>query len=42
MKGSRTRYNEEKLHHFVSALEASIICVNEEVARKYAITFDSN
>ena len=41
MKGSRTRYNEEKLHHFVSALEASIICVNEEVARKYAIIFST-
>jgi predicted nucleic acid-binding protein len=41
MKGSRSRYNEEKLHHFVSTLEVSIIHVNEEVARKYAIIFSA-
>ena len=41
MKGSRTRYNEEKFHHFVTTLEVSIIRVNEEVARKYAIIFST-
>jgi predicted nucleic acid-binding protein len=41
MKGSRSRYNEEKLHHFVSTLEVSIIHVNEQVARKYAIIFSA-
>jgi tRNA(fMet)-specific endonuclease VapC len=39
MKGSRSRYNEEKFHHFVTTLEVSIIQVNEDVARKYAIIF---
>jgi tRNA(fMet)-specific endonuclease VapC len=39
MKGSRSRYNEEKFHHFVTTLEVSIIHVNEDVARKYAIIF---
>ena len=37
MKGRRTRYNEEKFHHFVTTLEVSIIRVDEEVARKYAV-----
>ena len=41
MKGSRTRYNEEKFHRFVTTLEVSIIRVNEEVARKYAIIFST-
>jgi len=41
MKGSRTRYNEEKFHRFVTTLEVSIIRVNEEVARKYAIIFSA-
>ena len=41
MKGSRTRYNEEKFHHFVTTLEVSIIRVNEEVARKYAVIFST-
>jgi len=41
MKGSRTRYNEEKFHHFVTTLEISIIRVNEEVARKYAVIFST-
>jgi tRNA(fMet)-specific endonuclease VapC len=39
MKGNRSRYNEEKFHHFVTTLEVSIIPVNEDVARKYAIIF---
>ena len=39
IKGSRTRYNEERFHHFVSTLDVSIIHVNEDVARKYAIIF---
>ena len=39
MKGSRSRYNEEKFHHFVTTLEVSIIHVDEDVARKYAIIF---
>ena len=41
MKGSRTRYNEEKFHRFVTTLEVSIIRVDEEVARKYAIIFST-
>ena len=41
MKGSRTRYNEEKFHRFVTELEVSIIRVDEEVARKYAIIFST-
>jgi predicted nucleic acid-binding protein len=41
MKGSRTRYNEEKFHRFVTTLEISIIRVNEEVARKYAVIFST-
>ena len=39
MKGSRSRYNEEKFYHFITTLEVSIIHVNEDVARKYAIIF---
>jgi tRNA(fMet)-specific endonuclease VapC len=39
MKGGRSRYNEEKFHHFVTALEVSTIQIDEEVARKYAIIF---
>ena len=39
MKGSRSRYNEEKFHYFVTTLEVSIIPVNDDVARKYAIIF---
>jgi predicted nucleic acid-binding protein len=41
MKGSRTRYNEEKFHRFVTELEVSIIRVDAEVARKYAIIFST-
>ena len=39
MKGHRSRYNEERFHHFVAAVGASVIPVGEEVARKYAIIF---
>ena len=39
MKGGRIRYNEQKLHQFISDLDVSIIRVNEEVARKYAVIF---
>jgi tRNA(fMet)-specific endonuclease VapC len=41
MKGSRTRYNEEKFHRFVTELEVSIILVDEEVARKYAVIYST-
>jgi tRNA(fMet)-specific endonuclease VapC len=41
MKGSRTRYNEEKFHRFVTELEVSIIRVDEEVARKYALIYST-
>jgi tRNA(fMet)-specific endonuclease VapC len=41
MQGSRTRYNEEKFHRFVTELEVSIIRVDAEVARKYAIIFST-
>ena len=41
IKGSRTRYNEEKFHHFVSTLDAYFIYENEDVARKYAIIFSA-
>ena len=39
MKGARTQYNEDKFRHFVTALDVSIIHVDEDVARKYAIIF---
>jgi tRNA(fMet)-specific endonuclease VapC len=41
MKGSRTRFNEEKFHRFVTELEVSIILVDEEVARKYAVIYST-
>ena len=41
MKGSRSRYNEEKFHHFITTLDASILHVDEEVARKYAVIFSA-
>jgi len=40
-KGSRSRYNEEKFHRFVTRLDVLIIHVNEDVARKYAIIFSA-
>jgi predicted nucleic acid-binding protein len=40
-KGSRTRYNEEKFHRFVTRLDVFFIHVNEDVARKYAIIFSA-
>jgi len=39
MKGSRSKYNEEKLHDFITSLGVIILTVGEEVARKYAIIF---
>jgi predicted nucleic acid-binding protein len=41
IKGSRTLYNEEKFQRFVTALEVSIIRVDEEVARKYAVIYST-
>ena len=41
IKGSRTRYNQEKFQRFVTALEVSIIRVDEEVARKYALIYST-
>jgi tRNA(fMet)-specific endonuclease VapC len=40
-KGSRPGYNEEQFHRFVTALEVSIIHVDEEVARKYAVIYSA-
>jgi tRNA(fMet)-specific endonuclease VapC len=39
MKGNRSRYNEERLHNFITTLGVSIIDVTEEVARKYSVIF---
>jgi len=39
MRGSRSTYNEGKLHEFIAALGVSIIDITEEIARKYAIIF---
>ena len=39
MKGNRSKYNEEKLHDFITSLGVIILTVGEEVARKYAIIF---
>ena len=41
MKGRRSGYNEEMFHRFIVALEVSVINVDEEVARKYAIIFSA-
>ena len=41
LKGSRTRYNEEKLQHFIKTLDVAVIPVNADVARKYAIIFSA-
>ncbi len=41
MKGSRARYNEEKFQRFVTELEVSIIRVDDEVARKYAVIYST-
>jgi tRNA(fMet)-specific endonuclease VapC len=38
-RGSRSRYNEEKLHNFITTLGVSIIDVTEQIARKYSIIF---
>jgi predicted nucleic acid-binding protein len=41
MKGNRSQYNEEKLHSFIATLNVSVLDVNEEVARKYAVIFSA-
>jgi len=38
-RGSRSRYNEQKLHNFITKLGISIIDVTEEIARKYSVIF---
>jgi tRNA(fMet)-specific endonuclease VapC len=39
IKGSRSAFNEERFHGFIETLNVSIIPIDEEVARKYAIIF---
>ena len=39
MRGSRSAYNEGKLHDFIASLGVSVINVTEEIARKYALIF---
>lgn len=39
MKGNRPDYNEEKFRRFVTSLDVSIIPVDQEAARKYAVIF---
>lgn len=41
MKGNRSQYNEEKLHSFIATLNVSVLDVNQEVARKYAVIFSA-
>ena len=41
MKGNRSQYNEEKLHSFITTLNVSVLDVNQEVARKYAVIFSA-
>jgi tRNA(fMet)-specific endonuclease VapC len=38
-RGSRSSFNEGKLHNFIAAIDVSIIDVTEEIARKYAVIF---
>ena len=39
MKGSRCRYNENKLQQFIDRLKVGIIDINANVARKYAVIY---
>ena len=39
MKGSRCRYNENKLEQFIDRLKVGIIDINANVARKYAVIY---
>jgi predicted nucleic acid-binding protein len=39
MKGSRRAHNERKLYEFLSNLSVTVINVDSEVARKYAVIF---
>ncbi len=41
MKGSRRDFNEKKLREIVSRLKMEIVTVDEHVARKYAIIYNS-
>ena len=41
MKGNRSQYNEEKLHSFITTLNVSVLDVNQEGARKYAVIFSA-
>jgi len=41
MKGSLSRSNEQRLQDFIAKLGVSVVHVNEEVARKYAIIFSA-
>ena len=39
MKGSRQRFNENKLRQFISRLNVEIIGVDSDVAKKYALIY---
>ena len=39
VKGSRQRFNENKLHQFISRLNVEIIGVDSDVAKKYALIY---
>ncbi len=39
MKGKRQRFNEKKLQQFINRLQAEVISVDSEVARKYALIY---
>ncbi len=39
MKGSRQKYNEQKFREITEKLEISIVDINKDVARKYAIIY---
>jgi tRNA(fMet)-specific endonuclease VapC len=39
LKGSRSRQNEEQFHRFMTSLEVSVIPVDTDVARKYALIY---
>jgi tRNA(fMet)-specific endonuclease VapC len=41
MKGRRQEYNEEKLRSFIAALGVTVLVVDGEVARKYALIFSA-
>jgi len=41
MKGSRQRYNENKLNEFINRLKINVIAVDQNVARKYGLIYFS-